>query len=264
MHIQWPFNAVYTITYTPSDHEFIITPEYLQLEPIGLVFVLFFGLILVVQFFAMLVHRFGTISQILPTVTLDWYCGKDPSELTPDAELKGAALDIAKSLQRPQPQWDEDDLEEEQKNIGRRDTIHRILYQHGNTTDWSNLEANFKRRYLKEGDLNLGRFSISRKTLTLLDTKRKSVVQQRTLRKSQLVNLNQDKEMMPYESLPMTGGYQTAAWIQEQQNVASPPMYRRDPNVFITIGNDNNGYECTENLFELNNRPERRSEATFA
>lgn len=48
-----------------------ITKEYLQLEPIGLVFVFFFALILVIQFTAMLFHRFGTLAHILASTTLD-------------------------------------------------------------------------------------------------------------------------------------------------------------------------------------------------
>lgn len=48
----------------------LISKEYLQLEPIGLVFVFFFGLILIIQFVAMLFHRFGTLSHILASTEL--------------------------------------------------------------------------------------------------------------------------------------------------------------------------------------------------
>ena len=57
-------------------------------------------------------------------------------------------------LQRPKPQWDEEDFEEEQHTIGRRDTINRILYQHKNKQDWSNLEKNFKIRFFNDGKKN--------------------------------------------------------------------------------------------------------------
>lgn len=176
LHIQWPFNARNSISYDADRHEIIIEREYLELEPIGLLFVLFFGVILMVQFVAMLVHRFATVSQILATTQLDWYCGKTSQEITAHAELRGAAVDMAKILQKPQPQWDENDMTDEQQQIGRRQTIHRILYQHRNRQDWSNLETNFRRRYF-HGDLdkmNLGRFS--RKSIKLLETRRKSVV----------------------------------------------------------------------------------------
>ncbi|XP_038118969.1 chitin synthase chs-2 [Culex quinquefasciatus] len=185
LHIQWWFNAKNTISFDESTVEIIVRREFLELEPIGLVFVFFFGLILIIQFIAMMMHRFGTISQILASTQLNWYCSKKAKDMSLDAELRENAVEIARRLQRPKPQWDEEDLEDEQKDIGRRDTIRRILYQHKNKQDWSNLEANFKRNYYKDGDLNLGgRLTLSRKTLNVLDTRRKSMAEQRKIRKS--------------------------------------------------------------------------------
>lgn len=152
LHIQWPLNASNLIRYDSSTNEFTIVRDYLELEPIGLMFVLFFGVILMVQFAAMLVHRFATISQILATTELDWYLGKNDKDVTAQAELSGKAVTIAMRTQKPEPQWDEENMTGEQEKIGRRQTIHRILYQHRNRQDWSNLEANFKRRYFKEGE----------------------------------------------------------------------------------------------------------------
>lgn len=60
-----------------------ISKEYLQLEPIGLVFVFFFALILVIQFTAMLFHRFGTLSHILASTELN-FCKKKSEDLTQD------------------------------------------------------------------------------------------------------------------------------------------------------------------------------------
>jgi len=57
-------------------HKVLISKEYLQLEPIGLVFVFFFALILVIQFTAMMFHRFGTLSHILASTELNLHCGK--------------------------------------------------------------------------------------------------------------------------------------------------------------------------------------------
>lgn len=153
LHIQWPYSAKNFIEYEPSTREITIHREYLELEPIGLLFVIFFGIILFIQFLAMMVHRFATVSQILATTQLDWYFGRNPDRVSADAELKGASVDIAKILQKPQPQWDENDMTAEQEKIERRGTIHRILYQHKNKQDYSNLETNFKRRYFKEGKI---------------------------------------------------------------------------------------------------------------
>lgn len=58
----------------------LISKEYLQLEPIGLVFVFFFALILVIQFAAMLFHRFGTLSHILASTDLTFCWNKKVSD----------------------------------------------------------------------------------------------------------------------------------------------------------------------------------------
>lgn len=148
LHIQWPFNAVNYIVFDASNQEVIIKREYLELEPIGLLFVLFFGVILLVQFVAMLMHRFSTISQILATTDLKCYCKKNYDRVATDAELSMHSIEIARIWQKPKPQWDESG-DKEQKKIERRDTISKILHQHQNRQDCSNLEANFKAKYGK-------------------------------------------------------------------------------------------------------------------
>ncbi|XP_062716312.1 chitin synthase chs-2-like [Aedes albopictus] len=245
LHIQWWFNAKNTISFDESTVEIIVRREYLEIEPIGLVFVFFFGLILVIQFVAMLMHRFGTISQILASTQLNWYCSKKAKDMSLDAELRENAVEIARRLQRPKPQWDEEDMEDDQKAIGRRDTIHRILYQHKNKQDWSNLEANFKRNYYKDGDLNLGgRLTLSRKTLNVLDTRRKSMAEQRKIRKSILRGQN------PYD----TAG---DLWYQgspdgglNQRKNSSPPGYSGPERARTSNGSR---YNQSPN-FEGNNR----------
>lgn len=67
-----------------------ITKEYLQLEPIGLVFVFFFALILVIQFTAMLFHRFGTLAHILASTSLD--CCKKVREFFLPSRCSRASL----------------------------------------------------------------------------------------------------------------------------------------------------------------------------
>ncbi|XP_055640139.1 chitin synthase chs-2-like [Toxorhynchites rutilus septentrionalis] len=231
LHIQWWFNAKNTISFDESTVEITVRREFLELEPIGLVFVFFFGLILVIQFIAMLMHRFGTISQILASTQLNWYCSKKAKDMSLDAELRENAVEIARRLQRPKPQWDEEDLEDDQKAIGRRDTIHRILYQHKNKQDWSNLEANFKRNYYKDGDLNLGgRLTLSRKTLNVLDTRRKSMAEQRKIRKSIL--RGQD----PYDNSDDLWYQGSPGDDDRQRKSASPPEYSTGPGQARAMG----------------------------
>merc|ERR1719348_907327 len=64
LYIPWPFGVKTNITIT-EDARVLVSKEYLHLEPIGIVLVFFFFSIIVIQFVAMLFHRFGTISHIL-------------------------------------------------------------------------------------------------------------------------------------------------------------------------------------------------------
>lgn len=149
LHVQWPYNAVNFIQFDVTTEEVTIKREYLELEPIGLVFVLFFGVILFIQFIAMLMHRFSTISQILATTNLNCYCKKNYDQLTPEDELNIHSVEMARIWQKPKPQWDDNNVGNGQQKIERRDTISRILIQHQNRQDYSNLETNFKAKYGK-------------------------------------------------------------------------------------------------------------------
>lgn len=56
-----------------------INRDYLMLEPIGSLFLVFFGSVMLVQFTGMLFHRMGTLTHLLSTVKLDWYLTKSVS-----------------------------------------------------------------------------------------------------------------------------------------------------------------------------------------
>jgi hypothetical protein len=62
----------------PSDTRFVpfqevVTTEHLELEPIGVLLVVSFGIILIIQFIAMFFHRFGTLSHMLATTQITWF-----------------------------------------------------------------------------------------------------------------------------------------------------------------------------------------------
>lgn len=71
LHIKWPFDIKTNFTYF-ENNEVIMVKQYLQLEPIGLVFLVFFAILLVVQFIAMLFHRFSTFCQILANTKISF------------------------------------------------------------------------------------------------------------------------------------------------------------------------------------------------
>jgi hypothetical protein len=92
------------------------------------------------------------------------------------SELKDNAVEIARYLQKPRPEW-EDDNDGDNLPSSRKDTIARLLLQHKKHKDWSNLETNFKRELFKDGDLNLRKMNLSRRTLQTLDEVRKSMAE---------------------------------------------------------------------------------------
>jgi len=98
LHIDWPFGVKTNITIT-DDNQVLVTKEYLHLEPIGIVLVFFFFAIVVIQFVAMLFHRFGTISHILASTELNC-CSKKEDVLSNEELIEKNAVEIVKQMQR--------------------------------------------------------------------------------------------------------------------------------------------------------------------
>merc|ERR1712012_625116 len=98
LHIDWPFGVKTNITIT-DDNQVLVTKEYLHLEPIGIVLVFFFFAIVVIQFVAMLFHRFGTISHILASTELNC-CSKKDDDLSDQDLINNNAVEIVKQMQR--------------------------------------------------------------------------------------------------------------------------------------------------------------------
>lgn len=132
IHINWPFDIKVNVTYSYTSGEVHLSKKYLQLEPIGLVFVFFFGIILVIQFTAMLFHRTGTFTQILATTevkrapvvnqqeTVTWMNTKyikDPVERARLLQrLKNIEEDVGEIMQEDVPRRRQTDA------VGRRKT----------------------------------------------------------------------------------------------------------------------------------------------
>lgn len=158
----------------------LISKEYLQLEPIGLVFVFFFALILVIQFSAMLFHRFGTLAHILSSTELNWFCNKkvrknlvpnvaavliyeicirtkptdilqslQTDDLSQDEILDKNAIAIVKNLQKLNGLDDEyeNDSGSGPHNVGRRKTIHNLEKARQKKRNIGTLDVAFKKRF---------------------------------------------------------------------------------------------------------------------
>lgn len=101
-------------------------------------------------------------------------------------------------------------------------------------------------------EINLGRISISRKTITLLDTRRKSMVEQRKLRKSQLINHNQNN----FD----TSNFNTAQWLRDNQRPQAD-VYPNEISDQIKGGIDNRSFENDDGEIRM---PPRQSRVTFS
>lgn len=169
-----------------------ISKEYLQLEPIGLVFVFFFALILTIQFTAMLFHRFGTISHILASTELN-FCKKKAEDTSQDALIDKVhfhqknrmpkfkfpvltlsqlflsylqhAVEIVKNLQRLQGidgDYDNDSGSGPDR-IARRRTIQNLEKARQPRRQIGTLDVAFKKRFLKltADENNPGKFWVA-------------------------------------------------------------------------------------------------------
>lgn len=190
IHLNWPFSVKSNITFDSNNSEIYVTKQYLELEPIGVLFILFFGVILLIQFVAMLIHRFGTLSHMLSTTQINWFRGGAQSDdkhaearawvqfAKKAQELRGADGDLVK------------EREPMQETVGRRKTIQNIQNSHYLRKKQAvrTLDIAFKRRLSKLGDEDAvlpeayRRLTVRRETLhRVLAEGRKSVIQERRM-----------------------------------------------------------------------------------
>ncbi|KAK2724897.1 hypothetical protein QYM36_001381, partial [Artemia franciscana] len=202
LNVHWPLGVKINTTLT-DDGRLIIDKEYLQLEPIGLVFVFFFGLILVIQFTAMLFHRFGTISHILASTELTC-CNRKIEDISDDAFIDKNAIDIARNLQKLRGL----DGDQESENgsggdrIGRRRTIHNLEKQRQKKRAIGTLDVAFKKRFFSisaEAGVEetpamsqMRKLSMTRETIKALELRRNTVLGER--KKSTMQTLGANNE----------------------------------------------------------------------
>ncbi|GLV42359.1 krotzkopf verkehrt [Carabus blaptoides fortunei] len=185
-----------------------ITKEYLQLEPIGLVFVFFFALILVIQFTAMLFHRFGTISHILASTDLNFYCTKKAEDLSPNALLNKNGVDIVKEMQQlrdvDDPGYNKNSNSGPDRS-GRRKTIHKLENAAKHKREAGTLEEAFNRRFFKMDTngqspgtpLRTKRITMRRETIKAFENRRDTVIEERRKSRMQTLGANNDYDKLP-------------------------------------------------------------------
>ncbi|VDK53649.1 unnamed protein product [Anisakis simplex] len=152
LHIEWPLGPKFNHTIIPCNsdsREEVWVMTRLQLEPIGLVFLVFFMSILIIQFLAMLMHRFGTLEHIIASTEL--FCrSKALDKLSEEELVVQNAVEIARELQaiRGIDESDDQTLPEERPISRRRvvqnlESSRRSMMKHRTDT----LDAAFKKRF---------------------------------------------------------------------------------------------------------------------
>lgn len=107
------------------------------------------------------------------------------------------------------------------------------------------------------------RLTLSRKTLTLLDTHRKSIAEHRKLRKSQLQSYAGNNHI--------DNNFKTAQWLQATQNDTPAQLsiqvenFAADLPDFMGIDNQAFDDDCIkDDAYEMNDRRRKQSHVTFA
>ncbi|XP_047739700.1 chitin synthase chs-2 isoform X2 [Hyalella azteca] len=105
LYVNWPIGVKNNITYVYSEDmstQIEIAQDFVHLEPIGFLFVIFFGCVMAVQFTAMLFHRIATFSQIISSIDIS--CGnKEKQRMTMEGNVEmsaSTAVNYAKKLQK--------------------------------------------------------------------------------------------------------------------------------------------------------------------
>nr|CDJ87433.1 Fungal chitin synthase domain containing protein [Haemonchus contortus] len=151
LHIEWPIGSKFNHTVRPchgDTKEEIWVVTRLQLEPLGFVFLIFFMSILIIQFIAMLCHRFGTMAHIIASTEL--FCfRKTVGKLSEEELVIQNAVEIARELQAIRGVDESRELGQMGEQIGRRRVVQnlessRISLMKRKT---ETLDAAFKKRF---------------------------------------------------------------------------------------------------------------------
>merc|ERR1719481_2273421 len=115
--------------------------------PFGVVLVFFFFAIVVIQFVAMLFHRFGTISHILASTDLNC-CTKKDDVVTGEALMEKNAVEIVKQMQRLKGiDGDYDSDSAASNRLAQRRTIQNLERNRQKKRAIGTLDVAFKKRF---------------------------------------------------------------------------------------------------------------------
>ncbi|XP_015109436.1 chitin synthase chs-2 isoform X1 [Diachasma alloeum] len=231
LHVKWPFGIKTNITYDESTQEVHVSKEYLQLEPIGLVFVFFFALILVIQFTAMLFHRFGTFAHILSSTVL--MCCNKKKDLSGGELATEQAVEFARDLQRLDG-MEEDYDEGSGSGPGRRKTIRNLEKSRRKTQAINTLDVAFRQRFFSMTEGN----GLPRNMSTRRSTKAFKAFESR---RNSIIALRKKSQMETLGANNIYGVAGNPLGIQPRPTRSSQISVK---DVFADVGQVNGGYEA--------------------
>ncbi|XP_026327265.1 chitin synthase chs-2-like [Hyposmocoma kahamanoa] len=258
LHFRWPLGQKNYIVYDSDLHFVIIDSDYLQLEPIGSLFLVFFGTVMLIQFVAMLMHRLGTLTQLLSTVQLNWYCTRAPEEMTGQALLTKHAINIAKDLQRLTDDPGRPGLNE--SHVTKRNTVYHLEQAREAKQNFVNLDTTFKRRLTTLGrDVSIplpGNATTRRLTLQALEEKGVSLKEKIEKRRSTIKP--RQEPITSYEPFSMSTS------LEERLPSRRSTVNRMQPNQRLTGAvYTNRGYDSAGDSDEQSSPVPRRSTVRF-
>ncbi|VDN55363.1 unnamed protein product [Dracunculus medinensis] len=185
IHIEWPLGPKFNHTIVPCNSDtrkevWVITK--LQLEPIGLVFLAFFMSILIIQFCAMLMHRFGTLAHIIASTEFSC-CKKQADRLTEDDLVVQNAVEIARELQAIRG-IDDSFTPETERPISQRRVVQNLEFSRRSLMEprTETLDDAFKKRFFALSNENFGeilRNDSRERRLTLRNDTIRAITQRR-------------------------------------------------------------------------------------
>ena len=104
--IRWPINPTLTsLTWNLDDQIIFLEYDYLQLEPIGLIFVIWFAVILLIQLLGMITHRIMTLGHIVSSTSIvktvkDWFKKDKDNAVDGNQVLDEHGIDMIKRWQK--------------------------------------------------------------------------------------------------------------------------------------------------------------------
>ncbi|GMR34336.1 hypothetical protein PMAYCL1PPCAC_04531, partial [Pristionchus mayeri] len=205
------FNHTITPCYGDTTKEIWVMSR-LQLEPIGLVFLVFFMSILVIQFLAMLMHRFGTLAHIIASTDL-FCCKKQTEKLTEEDMVVQNAVEIARELQAirgvDESLPKDDNMEE--VGISRRRVVQNLEHSRKSMMKkkTETLDAAFKKRFFAlSSELEAAQQAANSNALSRKDnrlTMRKGTIRALEQRRDSLFGTIDKREVEEVEKNPGRG-----------------------------------------------------------